>query len=77
MELNKDIDDEIFNINEEEIDDETVIILTEWGCLSCVLSDYNIDFSHITPKMGSHMVQDFLELLERCGYIKKINEEEL
>lgn len=77
MELNKDIDDEIFNINEEDIDEEAVFTLTEWGCLSCVLLDYNIDFSHITPKMGEHMAQDFLELLERCGYIKKINEEEL
>lgn len=76
MELNKDIDDKIFNINEED-DEEAVFTLTEWGCLSCVLSDYNIDFSHITPKMGEHMAQDFLELLEHCGYIKKINEGEL
>ena len=77
MELNKDIDDEIFYINEEDIDEEAVFTLTEWGCLSSVLSDYAINFSHITPKMGEHMAQDFLELLERCGYIEKINEEEL
>lgn len=45
--------------------------LTMWGCLECVLRDYNIDASHITPKMSEHLVNDYMELLERQGYIEK------
>ena len=45
--------------------------LTLWGCLAGVLQDYGIDISHITPKMGEHMVTDFMETLEISGYLER------
>lgn len=63
--------------NQEEYDDDNVkYVLTEWGCLSSTLDDYNIHYSHITPVMGKHMVQDFLDALERSGYIEKVEKDE-
>ena len=56
-----------------EINDDTKFVLTEWGCLASILVDYNIDFSHITPTMGKHMVEDFFNVLEKAGYIRRIN----
>lgn len=54
-----------------EINDDTKFVLTEWGCLASTLAAYNIDFSHITPTMGEHMVEDFFVALEKAGYIKR------
>ncbi len=54
-----------------EINDDEKFVLTEWGCLASILVDYNIDLSHITPTMGKHMVEDFFNVLEKAGYIKK------
>lgn len=56
--------------NEEEY------VLTMWGCLYAVLQDYDIDISHITPKMGEHMIEDLMELLEKSGYIGKIGDDD-
>ena len=39
-----------------------------------VLNDYGIDFSHITPRMGEHMVEDFMDSMAKAGYIKKTKE---
>lgn len=56
------------------MNDETYA-LTPWGCLYAVLLDYGIDVSHITPKMGEHMVNDFMESMMRAGYVtEKENE---
>ena len=54
-----------------EINDDTKFVLTEWGCLASILVDYNIDFSHITPTMGKHMVEDFFNVLEKAGHIER------
>ena len=54
-----------------EINDDTRFVLTEWGCLASTLARYNIEFSHITPTMGEHMVEDFFNILEKAGYIKR------
>ena len=59
------------NLSDDMDDDDTRYILTPWGCMSCILSDYNVDYSHLTPAMGKHMVEDFMELMERTGYVKK------
>lgn len=56
-----------------EFDDDEKFVLTEWGCLASTLDDYNIDFSHITPTMGKHMVEDFFNVLEKVGYIRRMN----
>lgn len=56
--------------NKEEIfDDDAKFVLTEWGCLSSVLTDYGVDVSRVTGKIGEHIVGDFMELMVKCGYI--------
>lgn len=52
-------------------EDEERYVLTPWGCLYCVLNDYNIDTNHITGKMGEHIVNDFMEVMETAGYLVK------
>lgn len=55
--------------NEDICDDDVKFVLTEWGCLSSVLTDYGVDISRVTGKIGKHIVEDFLELMCECGYI--------
>lgn len=58
--------------NNEEIyddDDDVKFVLTEWGCLSSALTDYGVDVSCVTGKIGEHIVEDFMELMVKCGYI--------
>lgn len=59
-------DERIF---EEDSDEEYV--LTEWGCLYAVLSDYGVDTSNITGAIGMHLVDDFFELLIKYGYLQR------
>ena len=49
--------------------EEEKFTLTEWGCLVATLTDYGVDTSNITARVGQHMVEDFLNLMVRCGYI--------
>lgn len=51
--------------------DEEVFRLTPWGCLSAVLSDYGIDTTHISGKVGGHIVDDFMDLMISCGHAEK------
>lgn len=55
----------------EDNDNEEQYILTEWGCLYAVLTDYGINVDHISGKVGAHIVEDFMDLMVRAGYIKK------
>ena len=55
--------------NEEIYDDDDKFVLTECGCLSSVLTDYGVDVSRVTGKIGEHIVEDFMELMCKCGYI--------
>lgn len=50
-------------------ENEELYVITPWGCLSSVLADYNVDHSHITPKMGVHMVEDFMEMMVTAGHV--------
>ena len=52
-------------------EDDEHYVLTPWGCLVCVLEDYNIDTNHITGRMGEHIVDDFMKLMESAGYVAK------
>ena len=45
--------------------------LTPWGCLSVTLDEYGVDHSHITPKMGVHMVEDFMDAMVKAGHVGK------
>lgn len=73
-------EDDIINwtISEDDIadDDDVRYVLSPWGCLSVVLEDYGIDISRISGKVGSHIVEDFLELMEKAGYILECNDNE-
>ena len=45
--------------------------LTEWGILYAVLSEYGIDVSHISGRVGLHIVDDFMAEMVNQGYILK------
>lgn len=55
---------------------EEKYVMTEWGCLSSTLEEYGIDVSHITGRVGSHIVEDFMDALCTAGYLQKREEED-
>ena len=59
----------------EEHDDDDVFTLTPWGCLADTLMDYGFDVSHITGKVGEHMVEDFMALMVKCGHVGRVEDE--
>ena len=63
--------------NTVPFDDNDVFILSEWGCLRNVLVDYGVDVSRVTGKIGEHIVEDFMELMVKCGYIGKVDNGEV
>lgn len=73
-------EDDIINwtISEDDItdDDDVKYVLSPWGCLSVVLEDYGINISRISGKVGSHIVEDFMELMEKAGYILECDDNE-
>lgn len=46
-------------------------VLSEWGCLSLTLNDYGINTDRIPGRVGKHIVEDFMELMCKAGYIVK------
>lgn len=60
----------------KEFDDDKKWVLTPWGCLCCVLSDYNIDVSRIPGRVGEHIVEDFMELMCKQGYCRSVENKE-
>lgn len=50
-------------------DDEERYILSEWGCLLLTLNDYGINIDKIPGRVGKHIVEDFMELMCKAGYI--------
>ena len=56
---------------EDEEENDEKYVLTPWGCLYGVLLDYGIDVSHIKGRVGEHIVEDFMEAMEKAGYISK------
>lgn len=56
---------------EKEEDEEEKYVLTPWGCLYGTLIDYGIDVSRIKGRVGEHIVEDFMEAMEKAGYISK------
>jgi len=60
---------------EDEEDEEVKYVITPWGCLVSVLLGYGIDVSHFKGRVGEHIVEDFMEAMEKAGYITKSEEE--
>lgn len=52
-------------------DNEEIYALSEWGCLSSTLEEYGIDVSHITGRVGAHIVEDFMDAMCNAGYLEK------
>ena len=50
---------------------EEIYVLTEWGCLSSTLEEYGIDVSHITSRVGAHIIEDFMDAMCNAGYVSK------
>lgn len=59
---------------DEEWNDDGPFQLTPWGCMIAVFDDYNIDWSHLTGKMGEHLVNDFMDLMQAQGYVVKADD---
>lgn len=64
---------EIVVTSADDEDDEKYS-LTPWGCLSETLRDYGVDIGFITPRMGQHMAEDFMELMCNTGNVKRCGE---
>ena len=58
-------------LKEYENDEEETYVITPWGCLYAVLLDYGIDVSHVRGRVGEHIIEDFMEAMEKAGYIAK------
>lgn len=51
--------------------DNDTFILTKFACLESVLNEYGVPTEGIvTPRIGEHIVDDLLELLAKCGYLR-------
>ena len=61
------------NLPDEEDDEK--YMLTPWGCLCGVLIDYGVNVSYISGRVGGHIVDDFMDLMVKCGYIGKVEED--
>ena len=56
-------------ITQDNTNEEDRYMLTPWGCMYAIFLDYNINLSSISGTMGEHIVEDFMELMVKCGYI--------
>ena len=59
---------------------EEKLRLTPMGCLYAVLLDYVgpdhlLDIRKIQGRVGEHIVEDFMDAMERQGYLRKGNDE--
>lgn len=63
------------NRDTETVEAEEDYVLTPWGCLESTLRDYGIDTSHITGRMGEHLVEDFMEAMVVSGHVGKARQE--
>ena len=59
-----------------ETEEEEKYTWTPWGCFYVVLKEYKVDCDWISGKVGTHIVEDFMENMEKCGYISKAEKDE-
>ena len=57
----------------EEFDDDSEVRyqITPWGCLFAVLTEYGVDVGHISGRIGGHIVDDFMDVMQAAGYVSK------
>ena len=64
------------NISSETTEEEEMYVLTPWGCLYSVLTDYNIPVDSVPGRVGEHIVEDFMEAMAKAGYVAKAEDKE-
>lgn len=72
--MNKEYYEDVNLLDEE---DDGTYTLTPWGCLLNVLIDYGINVSHISGRIGEHIVGDFMDLMVKCGYVGKVEDNDI
>ena len=65
-----------FGVDDDFDDDDVKYCLTPWGCLYATLTDFGIDVDHITGRVGELLVEDFMEAMQKAGYVSKAPEED-
>ena len=61
-------------MKDEIKEEEERYTLTPWGCLYAVLTDYKIECNDRSGKVGEHIVYDFMDLMQKCGYVSSKKE---
>lgn len=54
---------------DDKDDDDEIYRISPWGCLLITLRDYGVDVSHISGKVGGHIVEDFMDLMIKARYV--------
>lgn len=55
--------------NETLDDSNATYVLTPWGCLYGVLTEYGINVDHISGRVGTHIVEDFMDAMVEAGHV--------
>lgn len=64
------------DLYEDPFDGDTMWRFTEWGCLRAILGDYGIEIpEYITSTIGKHMVNDFMNLMCKHGYVSYVSDD--
>lgn len=58
-------------MNEINIDDNDKFVLAPEFLLYQTISEYGIDPGEWTPKIWLHIYEDFMDGLEKAGYVRK------
>ena len=58
-------------MNEINIDDNDKFVIAPESLLYQTISEYGIDPGEWTPKIWLHIYEDFMDGLEKAGYVRK------
>ena len=50
--------------------------ITPWGCMYAVLQEYGFNPELLTPKIGEHMVEDFMAMMVKAGIVAEKEKED-
>lgn len=56
----------------EEFKEDDAFELTPWALLREVLISYKVDVDDISGRVGTHIVEDFMDLMMEQGYVSKV-----
>lgn len=58
-------------IDNDDSDEDKIYVATPWGLLYSVLTEYGISAGHISGRIGTHIVDDFMEAMMNSGYVQR------